>query len=157
MASSAQDLCALAGGIHVVQALVGSRHLRRCTTGCASSGAAARAGRPIRRRPSPDSQRTRSTPEGGNTGFDAGKKVKGRKHKLVVDTLGLVIAVTITPASVQDRDTAIEVVAQAYAKVLWLDTQFHPVGRPTWRLPQRVPYAPARQARRLTPAALIRP
>jgi len=64
-----------------------------------------------------DSQSTRSTPQGGNTGFDAGKKVKGRKRNLVVDTLGLVIALTITPASVQDRDTAAEVVAKAYAKV----------------------------------------
>ena len=63
-----------------------------------------------------DSQSTRSTPQGGNTGFDAGKKVKGRKRNLVVDTLGLVLAVTITAASVQDRDTAAEVVAKAVAK-----------------------------------------
>lgn len=64
-----------------------------------------------------DSQSTRSTAQGGNTGFDAGKKVKGRKRNLVVDSLGLVLAVTITAASVQDRDTAAEVVAKAYAKV----------------------------------------
>jgi putative transposase len=59
-----------------------------------------------------DSQSTRSTAQGGNTGFDAGKKVKGRKRNLVVDTLGLLLAVTITSASVQDRDTAATVVAQ---------------------------------------------
>jgi len=35
-----------------------------------------------------DAQSTRSTPQGGNTGFDAGKKVKGRKRHRVVDTLG---------------------------------------------------------------------
>ncbi len=64
-----------------------------------------------------DSQSTRSTAQGGNTGFDAGKKVKGRKRNLVVDTLGLLLAVTITPASVQDRDTAAAVVAQACTKV----------------------------------------
>lgn len=63
-----------------------------------------------------DSQSTRSTPQGGNTGFDAGKKVKGRKRNLVVDSLGLLLAVTITAASVQDRDTAADVVAKAYAK-----------------------------------------
>jgi putative transposase len=63
-----------------------------------------------------DSQSTRSTAQGGNTGFDAGKKVKGRKRHLVVDTLGLLLAVTITSASVQDRDAAAEVVAQACAK-----------------------------------------
>ena len=39
-----------------------------------------------------DAQSTRSTAQGGNTGFDAGKKVKGRKRHLVVDTLGLLLA-----------------------------------------------------------------
>jgi putative transposase len=64
-----------------------------------------------------DSQSTRSTAQGGQTGFDAGKKVKGRKRHLVVDTLGLLLALTITSASVQDRDAAAPVVAQACAKV----------------------------------------
>ena len=63
-----------------------------------------------------DAQSTRSTPQGGMTGFDAGKKVKGRKRHLVVDTLGLLLAVTVTSASVQDRDAAAPVVAQAMAK-----------------------------------------
>lgn len=64
-----------------------------------------------------DAQSTRSTAQGGDTGFDAGKKVKGRKRHLVVDTLGLLLAVTVTAASVQDRDGAAPVVAQACAKV----------------------------------------
>ena len=64
-----------------------------------------------------DSQSTRSTAQGGNTGFDAGKKVKGRKRHLVVDTAGLLLAATVTTASVQDRDAAAQVVAQACAKV----------------------------------------
>lgn len=64
-----------------------------------------------------DAQSTRSTAQGGNTGFDAGKKVKGRKRHLVVDTLGLLLAVTVTAASVQDRDAAPEVVAQACTKI----------------------------------------
>lgn len=63
-----------------------------------------------------DAQSTRSTAQGGNTGFDAGKKVKGRKRNLVVDTLGLLLAVTVTAASVQDRDAAAPVVALACAK-----------------------------------------
>jgi putative transposase len=63
-----------------------------------------------------DAQSTRSTAQGGETGFDAGKKVKGRKRHLVVDTLGLLLAVTITAASVQDRDAAAPVVALACAK-----------------------------------------
>ncbi len=64
-----------------------------------------------------DAQSTRSTAQGGDTGFDAGKKVKGRKRHLVVDTLGLLLAITVTAASVQDRDAAAPVVAQACAKV----------------------------------------
>ncbi|MDR0779806.1 MAG: IS5 family transposase, partial [Pseudomonadales bacterium] len=68
-----------------------------------------------------DSQSTRSTPQGGDTCFDAGKKVKGRKRHLVVDTLGLLLAVSITAASVQDRDGAPSVVAQACAKVTGLN------------------------------------
>jgi putative transposase len=64
-----------------------------------------------------DTQSTRSTAQGGNTGFDAGKKVKGRKRHLVVDTLGLLLAVTVTAASVQDRDAAAAVVALACTKV----------------------------------------
>lgn len=71
-----------------------------------------------------DAQSTRSTAQGGNTGFDAGKKVKGRKRHLVVDTLGLLLAVTITAASVQDRDAAADVVAQACTKVPGLKTLY---------------------------------
>ena len=63
-----------------------------------------------------DAQSTRASPQGGESGFDVGKKVKGRKRNLVVDTMGLLIAVTVTAASVQDRDAAAAVVAQACAK-----------------------------------------
>jgi transposase len=37
-------------------------------------------------------------------GFDSGKKINGRKRHLAVDTLGLVLTVIVTAASVQDRD-----------------------------------------------------
>jgi putative transposase len=43
-------------------------------------------------------------------GFDAGKKVKGIKRHIIVDTLGLVLAVVIQGASVQDRNGGIDVV-----------------------------------------------
>lgn len=39
-------------------------------------------------------------------GYDAGKRINGRKRHIAVDTLGLVLAVVITAASVQDRDGA---------------------------------------------------
>jgi len=43
-------------------------------------------------------------------GFDAGKKIKGIKRHIIVDTLGLILAVVIQSASVQDRDGAISVI-----------------------------------------------
>ncbi len=46
-------------------------------------------------------------------GFDAGKKVNGRKRHIVVDTLGLLIVVMVTAASVQDRDGGRRVLAKA--------------------------------------------
>jgi transposase len=64
-----------------------------------------------------DSQSVKTSPQGGEKGFDAGKKVKGRKRHLVTDTLGLLLAVLITAASVQDRDAAEPAVALAKAKV----------------------------------------
>lgn len=43
-------------------------------------------------------------------GFDAGKKIKGIKRHIIVDTLGLILAVVIQGASVQDRDGSIPVI-----------------------------------------------
>jgi transposase len=71
-----------------------------------------------------DSQSTRGSPQGGDNGFDAGKKVKGRKRHLVVDTLGLLLAVSVTAASVQDRDGAHPVMAAAMAKYPGVETVF---------------------------------
>lgn len=45
-----------------------------------------------------------------NKGFDAGKKIKGIKRHIIVDTLGLILAVVIQSASIQDRAGAVEVV-----------------------------------------------
>lgn len=63
-----------------------------------------------------DSQATRHSPQGGEAGFDAGKKIKGRKRHLLVDTLGLLLVVSVTSASVQDRDGAPPMVAVGCAK-----------------------------------------
>jgi transposase len=46
-------------------------------------------------------------------GFDAGKKVNGRKRHIVVDTLGLLIVVMVTTAAVQDRDGGRSVLQKA--------------------------------------------
>jgi putative transposase len=55
-----------------------------------------------------DSQSAKTTEEGEEQrGYDAGKKVKGRKRHVVIDALGLLLAVHVTSASVQDRDAAL--------------------------------------------------
>jgi putative transposase len=53
-----------------------------------------------------DSQSVKTTDRGGIKGFDSAKCTKGRKRHILVDTLGLVIAVLVTAANVQDRDGA---------------------------------------------------
>lgn len=53
-----------------------------------------------------ESQRVKTTESGGPRGSDAGKQVKGRKRHLVVDTLGLWLAVVVHAANRQDRDGA---------------------------------------------------
>jgi putative transposase len=51
-----------------------------------------------------DSQSVKTVEGGEERGYDAGKQVWGRKRHLIVDTLGLVLLVVVTAASVQDRD-----------------------------------------------------
>ena len=53
-----------------------------------------------------DSQSAKTSEGGLECGFDAGKKVTGRKRHTLVDTLGLVLKVVVTAGSVQDRDGA---------------------------------------------------
>jgi len=77
-----------------------------------------------------DSQSVKGSAQGGEYGYDAGKKVKGRKRHLLVDVLGIVLAVVITSASVQDRDGAVPVIERAalehsYLQKIWADGAYH--------------------------------
>jgi len=58
-----------------------------------------------------DAQSVKSTlVSSQDKGFDAGKKIKGIKRHIIADTLGLILAVVVQSASVQDRDGAISVI-----------------------------------------------
>jgi putative transposase len=58
-----------------------------------------------------DAQSVKTTLVSGESqGFDAGKKIKGIKRHIIVDTLGMVLAVVIQSASIQDRDGAKDVI-----------------------------------------------
>lgn len=71
-----------------------------------------------------DSQSVKTTEAGGPRGFDAGKKVKGRKRHLAVDTLGLPIECQITAASTQDRDALAPLLGAVRRKSPWVKMSF---------------------------------
>lgn len=73
-----------------------------------------------------DSQSAKSSEGGEAIGYDAGKRVRGRKRHLLVDTLGLVLRVVVHSASVQDRAGAKLVLAGARRRfpllgLVWVD------------------------------------
>jgi putative transposase len=67
-----------------------------------------------------DSQSVKTSNHGGVRGYDAGKKVMGRKRHLLVDTLGLILYVVVHPASIQDREGAKLVLSVLLKRFGWL-------------------------------------
>lgn len=60
-----------------------------------------------------DSQSVKTTESGGPAGYDAGKKIKGRKRHIITDTLGNLLDAVVHPADIQDRDGAPAVIESA--------------------------------------------
>ena len=67
-----------------------------------------------------DSQSVKTTESGGIRGFDAGKKIKGRKRHIVVDTLGLMVGLMVHSADIQDRDGAPDLLKSIRNRWPWL-------------------------------------
>ena len=67
-----------------------------------------------------DSQSVKTTESGGPRGFDAGKKIKGRKRHIVTDTEGHLVGLQVHAANIQDRDGAVGVVASIRWLYPWL-------------------------------------
>src|SRR5512143_773675 len=67
-----------------------------------------------------DSQSVKTCEAGGPRGFDAGKKVKGRKRHIATDTEGHLLGVQVHAADIQDRDGAVGVIASLRRLYPWL-------------------------------------
>jgi putative transposase len=73
-----------------------------------------------------DSQSVKSDGHGGVVGYDGAKQIQGRKRHLLVDTLGLVLGVLVTPASTPERAGAQALLAPllgwfTWLRLLWVD------------------------------------
>ena len=67
-----------------------------------------------------DSQSVKTTESGGVRGYDAGKKIKGRKRHILTDTCGYLVHAVVHGADIQDRDGAPLVMAGIVGRFPWL-------------------------------------
>jgi putative transposase len=78
-----------------------------------------------------DTQTVKATEVGGPHGYDGGKKLNGRKRHIIVDTLGLLLAVTVTSAAADDGTAAPQVLVklnqESFPRLekLWADHKYH--------------------------------
>ena len=63
-------------------------------------------------------------PHQGPSGYDAGKKIKGKKRHILVDTLGLLLHAVVHPADIQDRDGGVLVLSTLFGLYPFLQKLF---------------------------------
>lgn len=67
-----------------------------------------------------DSQSVKTAQQPGIRGYDAGKKVVGRKRHILVDTLGFILMLKVHAANTQDRDGGCELLKEGHSRFGWL-------------------------------------
>ena len=75
-----------------------------------------------------DSQSVKTAESGGPRGYDAGKRVRGRKRQALVDTDGRALLIRVHAADVQDRDGAVPLLRASRRLFPWIATVFADAG-----------------------------
>ena len=94
--------------------------LRMSISSCWCRRAKRRAVNRAHRRGSSTVNRSRRPRAAGRRGYDAAKKIKGRKRHIVTDTGGLLVGAEVHPADIQDRDGAVLVIEAIHQLFPWL-------------------------------------
>lgn len=79
-----------------------------------------------------DSQSVKTVSRGEARGFDSAKRVKGRKRHCIVDTLGLLVVVMVTAASMQESEAGLGVLVDVQAKTTRLQKVYADQGYKAW-------------------------